>query len=280
MRKIIDLLQLTLLIGFTIGFLTPHTHAANLFLQDQILMPADYTERHVTKSSLETKLSNLVNKASKGKARYVSFFKGPGSLIGIILEGNTKTGKKKIAWNPAGTELLIFGTVIDQTGTDQTRIATEAFLKEPFPSKPTTLNLKDMRSFLFKEGKGDKTKDLYIVIDPECPTCDRILQKLIEPSTRFKENVRVLLVPIARTKIGRSKAAFLLKYGYPEGIIKHQADQEKLRATLYEAITSNTDKLTAQIQAIKTPMLVHNGEIITSFNPFIISSSQDSDPVR
>tara|TARA_B100000614_G_scaffold261900_1_gene293146 strand:+ start:167 stop:1000 length:834 start_codon:yes stop_codon:yes gene_type:complete len=246
--------------------------ANDLFNQpDSILIPTDYVERQMSKAVLDNKLNRLVSETSKDKAKYVSFFKGPGSLIGVILKGNSSTGKKGIAWHPAGTELIIFGRVINTEGRDQTSIAEKAFLKKEDPGFDSS----SLSSFQYKKGIGDQ---IYIVINPDCDTCAIMMRKLADPTTRFKENVGVHIVPVPNSNehVYVRKAASLLKYGDLNKALLALARKEPIPTQLFTAVKNNHAYLNSQFNEYRTPMLLHNGKVIKTFQQFIATPNPDS----
>lgn len=216
-------------------------------------------------------LAELVSEVSKGKATLVSIFEGPEGLTGLVIKGNTPTGKKKIAWAPVGSNVILFGPVVDKEGRDLTSIAEETQIRS-VTSESNEVQPGNLGSYVFKKGQGDKIRHLSIIISPSCPSCQALLQKIQKPYVRFAEDVQVSLIPIARTDQDRIRGARLLE----TGSFSSADGQAKPSAASIATVARNTEHMLAKMNSrIKTPMLLHDGQLINSFTPFIVSPNLD-----
>lgn len=255
------------------GLKIPYLRVPLLILA--ILAAASYYSRNDTSDPNEKYyLSELVSNVSKGKAVFVSSFDGPKGMTGLVIKGNSPTGKKIIAWHYTGTDVLVMGKVVNEDGQDLTTLAAQTHIQSQTMSTPGVFQPENMGSYVFKEGQGGEIRQLYIVVSPSCGTCQKILQKLNAPETVFKKDVQVSLIPVGQRDQDVERGARLLETGFFAGSTIPNAQSIR-------TVESNTRQFfeNAGTQP-KVPMLLHEGEIITSFSPFLAPPNQGRTAVR
>ena len=255
--------------------LTPHLRKG-VFLFILVLMVLCLASYWSNSFSLDTEkeanskypLSELVSEISKGKAEFVSSFEGPEGLTGLIIKGNSSTGKKRIAWYPDGSDVLIFGPVVNKNGQDLTTLSAQEHIHSNTTPAEKGIQAQNMASFLFKKGQGSKVRHLYIFVSSSCPVCRTLLQQINGDTVKFEDDVQVSLIPIAQNAQGRIKGARFLETG------SFAKSNGTVSPDAIANVAQNTEQLLSQTKSrVETPMLVHEGQIINSFSPFIVSSN-------
>jgi len=214
-------------------------------------------------------LSELISEVSKGKAVFVASFDGPAGLTGLVIKGDNRSGKKRIAWHISGSDFLIFGPVLDKEGRDLTSLAAQTQIHSQGPgiNSGSGIQTQEMGGFLIKKAVGPLVTNLYIVVSPSCPTCRNLLTQLEDSPVVFKDKVQVTIIPIGNTQQDLIQAANLLETGVFDSKMGTRPSKKSMAT-----VAKNTQQLLAQTNSqIKTPMLLYEGEIINSFAPFTVS---------
>lgn len=202
-----------------------------------------------------------------------------------------------IGWKPADTEVIIIGSAINAKGSDVTKKATKKFITDD-GKKAVTLNgiknqkqekaakktppqkTQEVRDFsdidklktfdFITAANKENHQTIHIVVSPSCPSCRRLIYKLQMgmDETEFKSNVTVKIVPVTngQSSYNKKKAANILQYGL-EGLDKPISDA---KPEYMQKIKNNVDMMVKMMgPVLKTPLLIHDGQILQSFKKFM-----------
>lgn len=137
--------------------------------------------------SVDDKIGDLVEKASRGQFKFGKKFEGPDGLIGLVLESSSG-GNKIVAWTTANGEILLPGPAFDKTGENlsEKRLAEQAGFKKP----------EDLATEMAKTGfiAGKSGPIANVFFEPYCGYCGKVMKELKPLIEDGKVRVRFVMV--------------------------------------------------------------------------------------
>ena len=212
------------------------------------------------------KVQTLVTGASKGRAKALKVFAGPGGLTGVLVQvGTGEATQRSIVWANADGSALLVGNLVSADGTDlNAGAAVQAGMyKAPADTLAATV-LPAARAILSK-GRGPV---LTVFMDPNCIFC-HMLFKDLEP-VMAKGDVRVRFVMVGVVKEDSlAKSAAILGMADPLQALTtderkfNKAQEEggiapaaKPNAAMFAAVAAN-NRLLSDAGGHGTPMLLY-----------------------
>lgn len=188
-----------------------------------------YAESPFKNRETHKKIELIITKASKGRAGLVSYFYGPGNLIGVIFKGTSPGAKKQtIGWVLPEKNLFFWGNLLDSEGKDLSEIAAKIYLTPPLnnnviekqPPLQKEIFLKQTKGFsLFKNKNKEKT--IYVISIPGCPDCFQMNSLLTGMETFFiKNKIEVKWIAISPQQQTLAEAININKNGVSAALIK------------------------------------------------------------
>lgn len=225
-----------------------------------LLSNCSTTERAHT----DAEISQLVTRASQGRAHLVKRFAAPHGFIGVIVQGNDPGARQTTGWVTADGEYLLVGSLFDAYGRNVEDAPlghrSEGLTSQEFMRRVQTAEAVTQ----FPTGTGT----LSIFADADCVFCWQLFEEVSRRSDEFKEKsvrLRWIMVGTQSAQSARRSAA-ILKLGLA-GLTENEANYNRVQsvggiapiedAHLLRMVTENTELLfQSPTSTTATPTLV------------------------
>jgi thiol:disulfide interchange protein DsbG len=212
------------------------------------------------------KAQALVTGASKGRAKALKVFAGPGGLTGVLVQvGAGQAAQRSIVWANSDGSALLVGNLVSPDGTDlNVGAAVQAGVyKAPAETLAATM-LPAARAILSK-GRGPV---LTVFMDPNCIFCHMLFKDLEPVMARGAVRVRFVMVGVVKED-SLAKSATIL--GMPDPLQALTTDEHKFDkaqeeggikpstkpdAAMFAAVAAN-NRMLSDAGGHGTPMLLY-----------------------
>ncbi len=208
----------------------------------------------------------LVTGASKGRAKALKVFAGPGGLTGVLVQvGAGEATQRSIVWANADGSALLVGNLVSADGTDLNAGAAVQAGVYKAPAETLAATLLPAARAILSKGRGPV---LTVFMDPNCIFC-HMLYKDLEP-VMAKGDVRVRFVMVGVVKEDSlAKSAAILGMADPLQALAtderkfNKAREEggiapaaKPNAAMFAAVAAN-NRMLSDAGGHGTPMLLY-----------------------
>ncbi len=213
-----------------------------------------------------TKAQALVAGASKGRAKALKVFAGPGGLTGVLVQvGEGNAAQRSIVWANADGSALLVGNLVSADGTDLNAGAAVQAGVYKAPAETLAATLLPAARAILSKGHGPV---LTVFMDPNCIFCHMLFKDLAPVMARGDVRVRFVMVGVVKED-SLAKSATILGMADPLQALTrdeqkfNKAQEEggiapsaKPDAALFAAVAAN-NRLLSDAGGHGTPMLLY-----------------------
>ncbi len=208
----------------------------------------------------------LVAGASKGRAKALKVFAGPGGLTGVLVQvGEGEAAQRSIVWANGDGSALLVGNLVSADGTDlNAGAAVQAGVYKAPAETLAAAALPAARAILSK-GRGPV---LTVFMDPNCIFCHKLFKDLEPVMAKGDVRVRFVMVGVIKED-SLAKSATILGMADPLQALtvdEHKFDKAqeeggitpsaKPNAAMFATVSAN-NRLLADAGGHGTPMLLY-----------------------
>ncbi len=208
----------------------------------------------------------LVAGASKGRAKALKVFAGPGGLTGVLVQvGEGKAAQRSIVWANGDGSALLVGNLVSADGTDLNAGAEVQAGVYKAPAETLAAAALPAARAILSKGRGPV---LTVFMDPNCIFCHKLFKDLEPVMAKGDVRVRFVMVGVIKED-SLAKSATILGMADPLQALtvdEHKFDKAqeeggiapsaKPNAAMFATVSAN-NRLLADAGGHGTPMLLY-----------------------